>query len=203
LQKWLLPRLPQRKNLVILVGGNSKNDMKDQMGDGLNTGEKSMNFLQALRNVLRDISGKYQQDDVNPVTTTDATTTPGVPDGSHWYMDIQSKMATAPVDIPANIPVLPVSSPMALQNFVGESPTSLYIYFLLRLKKAIKHDGEQATLFYIPLLNQLAVIERKEYEMMLNKIYDHFIKVEEYERAGLCKHLLSKHAVNEVIRKSM
>jgi hypothetical protein len=160
-------------------------------------GEKSMKFLQALRNVFLDLSAR-ETHQVEPTMTITATPY-HPPDGSHWV----STTTSVPQEVQQkNIPVLPISSPTILKDFVEESPAEVYKYFLLRLKKAIKFDSDQAILFYIPLLNQLAVINREEYESMLNKIYEHFIKVELYEQAGLCKQLLLKHAVNEVIRKT-
>jgi hypothetical protein len=99
-------------------------------------------------------------------------------------------------------PDIPPVSAEVLNQFLIMHPTLIYKYVFTQLKKAIRDDIESITLFNMPHLGSVARIERKDYQVALDKMIEHFIEEEEYERVPDCQALVTQHHINEVIRGS-
>lgn len=97
-------------------------------------------------------------------------------------------------------PNIPPVNPKILNEFLLKYPTLVYKYVYKQLKTAIRDDVDSVILFNMPHLGSIARIDRKDYVLALEKMIEHFILVEEYERVPDCQSLLRQHHVNEILR---
>ena len=105
-------------------------------------------------------------------------------------------------EIPKNVPVLPPVAPKILTQFIEKNPSLIYRYMLKKLHKAVKNDVDEIALFYLPTFGKTAMLHREFFQETLQKMITHFLQSQEYELIPQCKILLSKLAVNDVIRRS-
>src|SRR5438309_55119 len=116
-----------------------------------------------------------------------------------------STIQSPPADVlvkPNDIPDMPPVAPEVLNEFLLQHPSLVYKYVFKALTKAIRDDKETVILFNMPHLGTIARIDRKDYLIALEKMVEHFIKSEEYERIRGCQSLIEKYHVNEIIRNS-
>jgi hypothetical protein len=146
--------------------------------------EKYMSFIDAITNA---ITGKLPQ-------PTERTT-------PQCSTNVQSVLDMNNIKIPTLLKV----DAQVLETILQDNETLIWKYMLKQIKAAVLVDAPTAILFLIEsesseLNDTLAVVHREQFEVKLNEIISHFIKIEEYERIPKCKELLDKHKINDLTR---
>jgi hypothetical protein len=95
-----------------------------------------------------------------------------------------------------------MKSPESVALWVSENEKLVNEFFFVSVRKAILHDLPEVILFRLGESKLLAKLERKNYEVLLDKLQNYFLRTEQYEKIPICKQLRDKHYVNRVIDES-
>jgi hypothetical protein len=97
---------------------------------------------------------------------------------------------------------LPMKSPESVAFWISENEQLVNEFFFVSVQRAILQNLPELILFRLGESRLLAKLERHNYEALLDKLENYFMRSEQYERIPICKHLRDKHYVNRVIDES-
>ena len=91
------------------------------------------------------------------------------------------------------LPTLPATTISSLEKAVNADKSKIYNFLLKRFSKSVKNKNSMVVLFKLANSEDIVAVSREDYFDFVNKLIEHFIKVEEYEKVIKCKTLLSKY----------
>lgn len=105
-------------------------------------------------------------------------------------------------DIPGTEYRLPMKSPAFVRKFVRENEALVHDVFYQAIERAVDEDLDEVILFWLGESELMLKFERKNYETLLRRFQEYFIRSEQYEKVIQCKQLRDKLFVNRVIDES-
>ena len=181
--------------------GNFESGMFHPLAKYLNSGEKSMNLIQAIRAVWNELNQKAPhdvQDELNkphqmlmPTPSPVAVKLPANPQAG----------VELPLEI-AKLPTLPQVPPNVLNEALDENRDKIWKYLFKRVEKAVVEDLDEIYLWRIENTHLVLFLNSSQYAGCLEEMKKFFITTEEYEYIPFCNELADKIKVNEVIRAS-
>lgn len=97
---------------------------------------------------------------------------------------------------------LPMKSPAVLRRFAEGNQDLVFDYVLGKMKKAVARNASRIRLFRLGESRLISTIERADFADTLNRLIEFYLAKEEYEKVSVCKKLLDRHHVNQVIGES-
>ena len=93
---------------------------------------------------------------------------------------------------------LPVMSLGTLNKFFIDNDDIVLKYILLRISE--RHEQEYIELFSFAQSEFVVKIYQKDYLEILDDAMSLFVKIEQFENAALCRDLITKISIDNVIR---
>lgn len=112
----------------------------------------------------------------------------------------QKPAVSVPVEeTKTNSLILPTNSMLTFNYFMKKHKDLFYVFLLKEIDKAVSENLPVLELFRVGNTALVAKVEKKDYERSILDLQKFFIEKEQYEKADLCKELLHKHKVNQLI----
>jgi len=182
-----------------LAAGSFVSGMYHHLVKYLNTGERSMNLIQAIRAVWNELSQSNPQpspeaESPMPQVLPPAAVAVKLPNPAQSGVELPPEIA--------KLPTLPQLPPQVLNEALEEHREKIWKYLYKRVEKAVVEDLDEIYLWRIERTHLVLFLNRAQYEGCLDEMKKFFIKTEEYEYIPFCNELIDKIKVNEVIRAS-
>lgn len=94
---------------------------------------------------------------------------------------------------------LPNKSIFQFEKFMQADPGTFYKFTLKKIGKAIDENKKNVVLLILEA-NRVASVKEEHFPTGLQNALDHFIEVEDYESATLCRDYLNKLKIEAVIK---
>jgi predicted alpha/beta-fold hydrolase len=87
-----------------------------------------------------------------------------------------------------------------IKHFLDQNKTLVYKYLLSKIKAAVKNKEDSIEVFQHN--NKVESIQRKDFEKTLEHAIQEFCKVEDYESAAICKKLIDRIKIEDLIEST-
>jgi predicted alpha/beta-fold hydrolase len=84
-----------------------------------------------------------------------------------------------------------------IKHFLDQNKQLVYKYLLVKINHAVKNNLDTVEVFQHN--SKVESIKKKDFEKTLDHAIKEFCKVEDYENAALCKKVISKITINNLI----
>jgi hypothetical protein len=98
---------------------------------------------------------------------------------------------------------LPKKSPVVWERFFNENRSLIYLYITRQIRRGIKSNAPNVSLFMFGDHKDVSYIEQKNYLNTLETIMKYFILEEEYENAETVNTIIKQYYIDKLIQESI